>query len=193
MQTQAENTVVLESASLPGGAPAATDPTCLDQTTKLLQERGLATPAELHQLREHGLAPLQGPRPWDPLEFLAALRVSDPDARPLEVEQLGRTLSQAMGQQLALVPFASRMPTPSAFYDLHENLLAECRRLMTPILYAEESEVIGVASINPVALGIAAEIIMRTLGEKTGTTPIVSRILLHHDGWMSLCQQQFGI
>ena len=72
MQTQAENTVVLESASLPGGAPAATDPTCLDQTTKLLQERGLATPAELHQLREHGLAPLQGPRPWDPLEFLAA-------------------------------------------------------------------------------------------------------------------------
>ena len=64
---------------------------------------------------------------------------------------------------------------------------------MTPILYAEELDVIGVASINPVALGIAAQIIMRTLGEKTGTTPIVSRILLHHDGWMSLCQQQFGI
>ena len=193
MQTQAGNTTVLESASLPGGAPTATDPTCLDQTTKLLQEQDLATPAELHQLREHGLAPLQGPRPWDPLEFLAALRVGDPDARPLEVEQLGRALSQTMGQQLALVPFASRMPTPSAFYDLHENLLVECRRVMTPILYAEESESIGVASINPVALGIAAEIIMRTLGEKTGTTPIVSRILLHHDGWMSLCQQQFGI
>ena len=193
MQTQAGNTAVLESASLPGGAPTATDPTCLDQTTKLLQEQGLATPAELHQLREHGLAPLQGPRPWDPLEFLTALRVDDPDARPLEVEQLGRALSQTMGQQLALVPFASRMSTPSAFYDLHENLLVECRRVMTPILYAEESESIGVASINPVALGIAAEIIMQTLGEKTGTTPVVSRILLHHDGWMSLCQQQFGI
>jgi hypothetical protein len=65
--------------------------------------------------------------------------------------------------------------------------------MMTPVLYAEESEVIGVGSINPVALRIAAQVIMRTLGERTGTTPIVSRIQLHHDGWMSLCQQQFGI
>jgi hypothetical protein len=193
MQTRAENTVVLERASFPGGPPTATDPICLDQTTKLLQEHGLATQAELHQLQEHGLAPPQGPRSWDPLEFLAALRAPDPDARSLEVEQLGRALSQAMGQQLALVPFASRLPTPSAFYDLNESLLAECRRMMTPVLYAEESEVIGVGSINPVALRIAAQVIMRTLGERTGTTPIVSRIQLHHDGWMSLCQQQFGI
>ncbi len=193
MQAQAENTVALERASFPGGPPTATDPICLDETTKLLQEHGLATQAELHQLQEHGLAPPQGPRSWDPLEFLAALRTPDPDARSLEVEQLARALSQAMGQQLALVPFASRLPTPSAFYDLNESLLAECRRMMTPVLYAEESEVIGVGSINPVALRIAAQIIMRTLGERTGTTPIVSRIQLHHDGWMSLCQQQFGI
>ena len=137
MQTQAGNTVVLESASFPGGTPTATDPVCLDQTTKLLQEHGLATPAELHQLREHGLAPPQGPRPWDPLEFLAALRAPDPDVRSLEVEQLGRALSQVMGQQLALVPFASRLPTPSAFYDLNESLLAECKRMMTPVPQAQ--------------------------------------------------------
>ena len=98
-----------------------------------------------------------------------------------------------MGQPLALVPFASRMPTPSVFYDLNEGLLGECRRLMTPVLYAEELEVIGIGSINPTALGIAAQIIRHALTEKTGTTPIVSRILLHHEGWMSLCQQQFGI
>ena len=193
MQTQAGDTVALERDSLPGGTSTATDPICLDQTAKLLQEHGLATLAELNQLREHGLAPPQGPRPWDPLEFLAALRVPDPDARFLEVERLGRALSQAMGQQLVLVPFASRLPTPSAFYDLNESLLAECKRMMTPVLYAEELEVIGVGSINPGALGIAAQIIMHTLGERTGTTPIISRVLLHHDGWMSLCQQQFGI
>ena len=193
MQTQAGNPVLLENASSREGQPTATDPICLDQTAKLLQEHGLATPAELNQLRENGLAPAQGPRSWDPLEFLAALRVPDPELRSLEVERLGRALSQVMGQQLALVPFASRLPTPSAFYDLNESLLAECKRMMTPVLYAEESEVIGVGSINPVALRITAQIIMHTLGEKTGTTPIVSRILLHHDGWRSLCQQQFGI
>ena len=193
MQAQAGHQAVVESASSSGGAPTAADPACLDQTIRLLQEYGLATPAELHQLREHGLAPQQGPRPWDPLEFLAALRVSEPDARPLEVERLGRDLSLSMGQPLALVPFASRMPTPSVFYDLNEGLLGECRRLMTPVLYAEELEVIGIGSINPTALGIAAQMIRHALAEKTGTTPIVSRVLLHHEGWISLCQQQFGI
>ena len=193
MQAQAGHQAVVESASSSGQAPTAADPACLDQTIRLLQEYGLATPAELHQLREHGLSPQQGPRPWDPLEFLAALRVGEPDARPVEVERLGRELSLSMGQPLALVPFASRMPTPSVFYDLNEGLLGECRRLMTPVLYAEELEVIGIGSINPTALGIAAQIIRHALTEKTGTTPIVSRILRHHEGWMSLCQQQFGI
>ena len=78
MQAQAGHQAVVESASSSGGAPTAADPACLDQTIRLLQEYGLAAPAELHQLREHGLAPQQGPRPWDPLEFLAALRVSEP-------------------------------------------------------------------------------------------------------------------
>ena len=193
MQVEAGHQTVVESASSPGAAPTAADPACLDQTIRLLQEHGLATPAELHQLREYGLAPQQGPRPWDPLEFLAALRVSEPDRRPLEVERLGRDLSLSMGQPLALVPFASRMPTPSVFYDLNEILLRECKRLMTPVLYAEELEVIGIGSINPTALGMASQIIRHSLTEKTGTTPVISRILIHHDGWISLCQQQFGI
>nr|NIP94196.1 hypothetical protein [Akkermansiaceae bacterium] len=125
----------------------ATDPTCLEETRQLLEENDLATPDELKQLSSHGSAPLRGPRPWDPLEFLAALRVRDPDARPVEVERLGRALAQAMGQHLALIPFAGRMPTPSAFYDVNEELLEVCKDLMTPVLYAEESEVIGIGSI----------------------------------------------
>ena len=171
----------------------ATDPACLTQTCGLLRDHGLATSAELEQLQHHGKGPLQGPRPWDPLEFLAALRVRDPDARSLEVERLGRALSQSLGQPLALVPFASRMPTPSAFYDLNPILLKECRKLMTPVLYAEESEVMGIGSINPAALRISTRTIMHLIAEKTGTTPIISSVLLHHEGWISLCQQQFEI
>lgn len=174
-------------------APLATDPACLEETSQLLEEHALATPEELNQLRTHGRAPLRGPRPWDPLEFLAALRVREPDQRPEEMERLGRALCQAMGQPLALIPFASRLPTPSAFYDVNKGLLDDCRRLMVPILYAEEAEVIGVGSINPVALRLSALHVTRTLGERTGTQPIVSRMLLHHDGWISLCQKQFGI
>lgn len=190
---QNEEATILSGTPAPVADVPATDPVCLDKTCELLEEHGLATPDELRQLSEHGLAPMRGPRPWDPLEFLAALRVRDPDVRPIEIEKIGRSVAQSMGQQLALIPFGHRMPTPSGFYEANKELLGDCRRLMTPILYAEESEVIGIGSINPVALKLVAKHIVSDLGNKTGTKPLVSRMLLHHDGWISLCQKQFGI
>ena len=193
MQAHAENQVQAPSALTSATVSRATDPECLSQTCRVLDDHALATPAELKELAHHGHGPLQGPRPWDPLEFLAALRTRDPDARAQEVERLGRSLSQSLGQPLTLVPFASKMPTPSAFYDLNDSLLLECRKLLTPVLFAEESEVIGIASINPVALRLSARTVMQFIADKTGTTPVVSTLLLHHEGWISLCQQQFGI
>ena len=193
MQAHAENQVQAPSALTSATVSRATDPECLSQTCRVLDDHALATPAELKELAHHGHGPLQGPRPWDPLEFLAALRTRDPDARAQEVERLGRSLSQSLGQPLTLVPFASKMPTPSVFYDMNESLLLECRKLMTPVLFAEESEVIGIGSINPAALRISARTIMQFIADKTGTTPMVSSVLLHHEGWISLCQQQFGI
>ena len=193
MQAQAGNQSGIRNTPSSVSSPLATDPGCLGQTCALLEEHGLATPAELKELRHHGHGPLRGPRPWDPLEFLAALRIREPEARALEVELIGRSLSHSLGQPLALIPFASRMQTPSVFYDMNEALLADCRKLMTPVLYAEESEVIGIGSINPAALQISTRTIMQFIADKTGTTPIVSSVLLHHEGWISLCQQQFGI
>ncbi len=193
MQAQAGNQSGIRNTPSSVSSPLATDPGCLGQTCALLEEHGLATPAELKELRHHGHGPLKGPRPWDPLEFLAALRIREPEARALEVERIGRSLSHSLGQPLALIPFASRMQTPSVFYDMNEALLADCRKLMTPVLYAEESEVIGIGSINPAALQISTRTIMQFIADKTGTTPIVSSVLLHHEGWISLCQQQFGI
>ena len=193
MQAQAGNQSGIRNTPSSVSSPLATDPGCLGQTCALLEEHGLATPAELKELRHHGHGPLKGPRPWDPLEFLAALRIREPEARALEVERIGRSLSHSLGQPLALIPFASRMQTPSVFYDMNEALLADCRKLMTPVLYAEESEVIGSGAINPAALQISTRTIMQFIADKTGTTPIVSSVLLHHEGWISLCQQQFGI
>ena len=193
MQAQAGNQSGIRNTPSSVSSPLATDPGCLGQTCALLEEHGLATPAELKELRHHGHGPLKGPRPWDPLEFLAALRIREPEARALEVERIGRSLSHSLGQPLALIPFASRMQTPSVFYDMNEALLADCRKLMTPVLYAEESEVIGIGAINPAALQISTRTILQFIADKTGTTPIVSSVLLHHEGWISLCQQQFGI
>lgn len=188
-----QDVAAMAGASTSQNALSATDPVSLDQTSSLLEEHGLATPEELNQLRQHGLAPLQGPRPWDSLEFLAALRVRDADARPVEVERLGRALSQVMGQPLTLIPFGNRMQPPATFLEANPDLVIECKKSLTPLLFAEESEAIGIGSINPVALRIVSKKIVANVEQRFGTKPIVSRMLLHHDGWITLCQKQFGL
>lgn len=188
-----QDVAAVAGASTSQNAFPATDPVSLDQTSELLEEHGLATPEELHQMRQHGLAPLQGPRPWDALEFLAALRVRNADERPVEVERLGRALSQVMGQPLALIPFGNRMQPPAGFLELNPDIVHECRKSLTPLLFAEESEAIGVGSINPVALRIISKKIVADVERRSGIKPIVSRMLLHHDGWLTLCQKQFDL
>lgn len=159
----------------------------------MLRDQSLATPDELRELAARGQQPRNVDRQLDPLELLVAIRVDDPDLRPPEIERMSRAMTQVSGLPLVLVPFGNRLPTPSAFYDSHGGILVECQRMMTPILYAEESEVIGLGSINPVSLRLAAEVISSNLSEITGTKPIISQLLLHHEGWVSLCNKQLGI
>lgn len=166
---------------------------CLKATYHLLAEFQLATPGELAKFAEEGQQSAGSERQQDPLEILCAVRGVEADKLPIEIERLGRTLATALGKPLVLPPFASRLPSPSAFYDGNPGLLEECQALMTPILFAEDTEVIGVGSVNPVALVQITERITNLLGERTGTNPIISPLLLTHDGWLSMCQKQLGI
>jgi hypothetical protein len=196
---QADTASTYQDAVTPGATPRSrgvipiTDRACLEQLYMVLRDQGLATPDELTQLADRGQQSGDGERQLDPLEILVEIRVSEPDARLAEVERMSRAIAQMLGLPLVLAPFASRLPTPSAFYESHGGILSECQRMMTPVLYAEESEVIGLGSINPVSLRLAAEVVSSSLSEITGTKPIVSQLLLPHEGWISLCNKQLGI
>lgn len=172
------------------GAELMTDPTCLEHTYMVLREHGLATPDELRQLAEIGQDPLEGDRQLDPLELLVNLRVSDVEERPAEIERMGRAVAEMLGDPLVLIPFAHRLPTPTAFYDTFPALFGMCQDSMIAVIFAEESEVVGIASINPVPLTLMEEHISRTMSEVTGTKPIVTRMLVPYDAWESLCRKQ---
>jgi hypothetical protein len=172
------------------GAEHTTDPTCLERTYMVLREQGLATPDELRRLAAVGQEPLLQDRQQDPLELLVSIRISDSEQRPAEIERMGRAMSQMMERPLVLVPFANRLPTPTAFYDTYPTIYGLCQELMTPVVFAEESEVIGIASINPVALMLLEDHVTRTLSEITGTRPIVTQLLAAHEVWESICRKQ---
>lgn len=174
------------------GAERMSDPTCLERTYLVLREQGLATPDELRHLAAIGQESSQLDRQQDPLEILVDVRISDPEQRPMEIERMGRAMSQMLERPLVLVPFANRLPTPTSFYETYPTLYGLCQSLMTPVVFAEESEVVGIASINPVALLLMEEQITRTLSEVTGTRPIVTRLLASHDVWESICRKQLN-
>ena len=159
----------------------------------VLREQGLATPDELRRLAAIGQEPLQGDRQQDPLEILVGVRIADEEQRPMEIERMGRAMSQMLDNPLVLVPFANRLPTPTAFYDTYPTIYQLCQSLMTPVVFAEESEVVGIASINPVGLLLMEEHITQSLSEITGTRPIVSRLLVDHEVWESICRKQLEI
>jgi hypothetical protein len=166
---------------------------CLKATYHLLSEFQLATPKELNQLAQIGQEEAGSERQLDPLEILINCRDIEPDERPVEIEKLGRLIGTALQKPMVLPPFVTRLPTPSAFYDANPGMLEECREYMTPVLFAEDAEVIGVGSINPIAMMQVTERIVDILGERTGTNPIVSPLLLTHEGWLGMCNKQLGI
>lgn len=181
------------SQSAIDSVPKRTNQGCLKATYRLLAEFQLVTPSELAQLAEEGQQAAGSERQVDPLEIIAQSKGIEPDERPLEIERIGRLMCTALQRPLVLPPFVNRLPSPSSFYDANPGLLEECQALMTPILYAEETEVIGVGSINPIALEQVTERIVDILGERTGTNPIVSPMLLTHEGWVGMCHKQLGI
>jgi hypothetical protein len=181
------------SSEVGGSSAVFCERTCLEHTCSLLLNFKLATEDELRDVVARGQSPRGGKRPVDPLEFLASARVSDMDQLAAELETLGRRIAQGLEERLVLVPFAHRLPTPSAFYQSHQSIREECQRILTPVLFNEETEVIGLGSINPVALELGARIIRSNLGKLTGTQPIISKVLLSHDSWVSLCEKQFGL
>jgi hypothetical protein len=176
-----------------GAVVSKTNLDCLKATYSLLSEFQLATPSELAKLAEVGQQSADSERQHDPLEVLVQCRGVDPDEQAIEIERLGRLMGTAMQKPMVLPPFAARLPTPSAFYDSNPEVLGVCQDHMTPILFAEEAEVIGVGSINPIAIRQVGERIVDILGERTGTNPIISPLLLTLDGWLSMCNKQLGI
>jgi len=62
---------------------------------------------------------------------------------------------------------------------------------MVPICFAEDEDVIGIASINPYFADVLAVEMMRKFKKAYGIQPIVSIIRLDYIGWMKMCHKHF--
>jgi hypothetical protein len=125
------------------------------------------------------------------LPVMADLRRIEEGMKSQTIEKWARDMSPVLKRRYPLVPFASRLLTPTAIYEKYPAVKNWAEQARCPIVYAEDTDVIGFGVINPVAGVVLAEQVSAFFQEKTGVMPFISLFLLTFDSWRFLSERQF--
>ena len=166
---------------------------CLVRTAEALSKTGAAGDNDifkaLSQVRE-GQAKGQ---PLDLLETLARVLGTDEERLGPAVHILGDAVASTLNPVPPSIPFASKLIAPSSFYESFEAMHQLGRALLTPVLYAEDTDSIGTGSINPVAAAILAEEIHEIVAKRFGIRPFLTTARMEYEAWAFLCRKHFEL
>lgn len=166
---------------------------CLEQTAAALHEARAASPAELN----HGIARAreshaQG-KPEDLLEVIARVQGHDEEHLSRAIGELGNKVAATMTPYPPLIPFAGKLIAPSAFYDSFDQIHQIARVLLSPVIYAEDTDSIGTASSNPVASAILAQEIRASVFKRFGIRPFLTVARIDYESWTFLSRKHFEL
>ncbi|MBX3739619.1 MAG: hypothetical protein KF712_01405 [Akkermansiaceae bacterium] len=164
---------------------------CLQRTATALFQTGTAGKDDLihamHLVRQsnsHG-------QPADLLETLARHFHKDEGQVVAAVSSYGERISATLSPNLHVVPFAGKFIAPSTFYENHPDLQRLGAALMAAVIYAEDADAIGTASINPIAAIIFGEEIAAAVARRVNVRPIITSVLLDHQSWTQIIRKHF--
>ena len=165
---------------------------CLQQTADALHEVRAGTPAEISKgislAREDHIEK----RPSDLIEILARIQGHAEEHLGPAILELGDKVASTLTPYPPLIPFAGKLITPSAFYDSFESIYEIARILRSPAVYAEDTDSIGIASINPVASLILAQEIREVAFKRLGIRPFITIARLDYESWTFLIRKHFA-
>lgn len=165
--------------------------TCLEQTAAALHEARAATAVEIN----HGIATARvshaAGKPADLLEVIARIQGHGEEHLSRAMMELGNKVS--VTGYPPLIPFGGKLIAPSAFYDSFDHIHKIARILLSPVIYAEDTDAIGTASVNPVASFILAEEIRNAVFKRVGIRPFITIARLDYENWAFLTRKHFEL
>lgn len=166
---------------------------CLQRTAEVLHQVRAATIAEISQAmatvrEEHAVG-----RPCELLEVLARIQAHTEERLGLVLMELGNKIASTLECNAPHVPFASKFIAPSAFYESFDQIHKHARILLSPVVYAEDTDAIGTASVNPIASDILAEEIRVAAHKRFGIRPFVTIARLDYESWTFLTHKHFEL
>ncbi|HEX7262492.1 MAG TPA: hypothetical protein VF258_11860, partial [Luteolibacter sp.] len=132
-------------------------------------------------------------KPSDLLEVLARVQGHEEVHLSAAILELADQIAHTLTPYAPVLPFSGKLITPSAFYESFDAIHQIARALLTPVVYAEDTDAIGVASANPVAGEILAEEIRNTVFKRFGIRPFVTVARLDYADWTFLTRKHFDL
>jgi hypothetical protein len=166
---------------------------CAVKSAIQLHETLAAKELELQETLEHVRDTHATGKPCDFLEILARIRGTAEEHIGEALLQLSSRMAAPMHPYMPVIPFAGKLISPNAFYDAYEPLHMLAKGLLTPVLYAEDTDAIGVGSINPVAAAMMAQHIASTVKARVGIQPFVCQVRLDYETWSFLTRKHFEV
>jgi hypothetical protein len=166
---------------------------CLEGTVDALRQTGAANDREI--IAAYRLIEDEATQST-PIEFLVAVariqRVDDELMIPA-ISRLSEAIASTLPTPPPLIPFADKLITPSAFYENFQDLLAMARAIMAPVIFAEDTDAIGVGSVNPFAARLLAMEIRAAVDARHGIKPFVNVVRIDYESWTFLLRKHFAL
>lgn len=166
---------------------------CLSRTAEALHISGAATVAQLEAaltaVRQH----VSEGRPVELIEWVARAQGHEEEHLGPVIGSLSEAVASTMSPSPALIPFAGKLIGPSAFYESFDQLHRLARLLLSPIIFAEDTDAIGTASVNPIASLILSEEILQTVDRRFGIKPFMTVARMDYESWTFLSRKHFGL
>lgn len=167
--------------------------TCLQQTAGAVHQVRAATPAEISQAVSKAREDHAKQKPSDFLEVLARVQGHDEEHLSRAILDLGNKVAATLSPYAPIIPFGGKLIAPSAFYEAFEQIHKIARVLLSPVLYAEDTDSVGTASVNPVASSILSEEIKAVVYKRFGIRPFVTIARLDYENWTFLTRKHFEL
>lgn len=165
---------------------------CLEKTSHALLAVKAASPSIIDEAKELCRQSKFESRPLDLLEAVAKIQGSDEIQLSQAVNALAAKISITLNNIPPLIPFAGKLITPTAFYESFDRIHRIAAELLVPVIFVEDTDAIGVASVNPIATEMLSQIIQDTVSRRFGIRPFMTTVRLDHESWSFLTRKHFG-
>lgn len=161
------------------------------QTLTVLQQFDLADPESCTQITARVHKKWEQGEGADPIDVLTRMRAAEGAMLDSMVEMASMQMARSLPVVPARIPFASRLIPPNGFYDKFPEVAQWCRLMQVPVAFAEDLDVIGLASINPYFSDALAVAMAEEFAKEGDIEPIITTVRLDRISWMKMCENHF--